>query len=531
MNLMSDQSTADQQKSKIFVRESTGLVKNVSFLDSVALNLSNMSIGGLLGGLGINLFAVSFVFPTLAGVNLVYASVFGFLFSVPQIVLYTMMSRRFPRTGGDYVWVSRNLGGFAGSTLAFMGYTLETAAYLALIVILAVNAIGSVGLNLGRADFFGIAVPSSVPGANSLEQFAVGAALFVILIAVNVLKPKAGYKLVSVMTVAGLVTLFLAISVLLSAGNSGVANFINGLGMKANGQALTFQSIASSYSGSTFDLGATLFIMPVLFAFVYPWLNAAPAVASEIKGRAALRWNVPISALVALGLTTSALATLYFVAGQPFVNASMANPVVVFENGINFWTLAMGVANNSGLALVIGLGWIIWTVSILAYGIIVLSRYLFAQSFDRFLPSKVSYVSPRFGSPVVAHSIDLVLTIALVGVAAYFFEGAASLFGAIAASMIYFAFVGLAGVVYALRKEKGRSKVILTLAGIGNIAVFSGVAWEFFANSTTWGLNRLTYGFIFLSFMIGVAIYLVSKERLRDRGVDISLAYKEIPPE
>ncbi len=528
---MTDQSTAEQQKSKIFVRESTGLVKNVSFLDSITLNLSNMSIGGLLGGLGINLFAVSFVFPALAGVNLVYASVFGFLFSVPQIVLYTMMSRRFPRTGGDYVWVSRNLGGFAGSTLSFMGYTLETGAYLALIVILAVNAIGSVGLSLGRGDFFGIAVPSSVPGANSLEQFVIGAGIFAILIGVNVLKPKAGYKLVSVMTVAGLVTLFLAIGVLLLAGNSGVANFINGLGITDSGKAVTFQSIAASYSGPSFDLGATLFIMPVLFAFVYPWLNAAPAVASEIKGRSALRWNVPISAVVAFGLATSALATLYFVAGQPFVNASMANPLVVFDFGINFWTLAMGVAPNTALAFVIGLGWILWTVSILAYGIIVISRYLFAQSFDRFLPAKVSYVSPRFGSPVIAHSIDLALTIALVGVAAYFFEGAASLFGAIAASMIYFAFIGLAAVVYALRREKGRSRVILTLAGLGNVAVFSGVAWEFFANSGTWGLNTLTYSFIFLSIILGAAIYLGSKEYHKRRGVDISLAYKEIPPE
>jgi hypothetical protein len=84
--------------------------------------------------------------------------------------------------------------------------------------------------------------------------------------------------------------------------------------------------------------------MPVMFAFVYPWLNAAPAVASEIKGRNALRWNVPIAAVLALVLTTASLATLYYVAGQPFVNASMGNPALVFDNGINFFTLAMGVA-------------------------------------------------------------------------------------------------------------------------------------------------------------------------------------------
>ena len=137
--------SATQQKQQVFVRESTGLVKNVSFLDSLSLNISNMSIGGLLGGLGINLITSTAIFPSLAGVNLVVASLFGFLLSVPQIVLYTMMTRRFPRTGGDYVWVSRNLGGFFGSTISFMGYTMETTAYMALVTILAVFAIGGVG--------------------------------------------------------------------------------------------------------------------------------------------------------------------------------------------------------------------------------------------------------------------------------------------------------------------------------------------------------------------------------------------------
>jgi len=524
--------SVSEQKQRVFVRESTGLVKNASFFDTIALNISNMSIGGFLGGLSINLFAVSLIFPTLAGVNLVWASIFGFLLSVPQLVLYTMMSRRFPRTGGDYIWVSRNLGGFAGSVLSFVGYTLETGAYLALIAIFAVNAIGSVGLSLGNGQFFGIAVPSSVPGANSLLQFVIGAVLFAVLIGVNILKPRFGYRLVSILTLVGIATLFLAIGVLFAAGTPGITNFVNSLGMKeANGQAFTYQSISSSYLGPSLNLGATIFVMPVLFAFIYPWLNAAPAVASEIKGKSALRWNVPISALVALVLTTSALAALYAVAGQAFVNAAIANPVATFDYNLNFWTLAMGVANSSALALVMGIGWIAWNVSILGYGIIVLSRYLLAQSFDRFLPARVSYVSPRFGSPVIAHTIDLALTVALIGLAAYFFEGSVSLLGAITASMIYFAFVGLAAVMHAVRKEKGRPKILLILAGVGNIVIFSGVAYQYLANSGTWGLNNLTYTFIALSFVAGIVIYLGSKAYHRRRGIDISLAYKEIPPE
>lgn len=526
---MGDTQKAEQKAPTVFVRESTGLVKNVSFLDSISLNLSNMSIGGLLGGLGINLFGATFIFPSLAGVNLVVASILGFLLSIPQIALYTMMSRRYPRTGGDYVWVSRNLGGFFGSSISFMGYTMETTAYMALVTILAVFAIGGVGLALGHFEYLGLALPANA-GGSSNQQFAVGAALFAVLVGINIFKPKFGYKLVSYLTIIGIAVLVLTIGTLLAAGHSGVVNFINGL-KDASGKPISFDSVAASYTGPSFDLWATLFIMPVIFAFVYPWLNAAPAVASEIKGSRALKWNVPMSAVIAVVLTTSALATMYYVAGQAFTNASIGTAGLVFDNGINFFTLAMGVAPNSIVSLIIGLGWIAWVVAILGYGIIVISRYLLAQSFDRFLPAKLSYVSPRWGSPVVAHAVDLVFTITLIGLATYFYGTVSSLFGAITGSMIYFIFVGVAATVHALRKESGSGKWTLALAGVGNVVVFSFVTYLFVANYSTWGINLLSGGFNVFSIILGAGLYLGARQYLRGRGLDLSMAYKELPPE
>src|SRR5271157_5049704 len=124
-----------EKEPKVFLRESTGLVKNVSALDAIALNLSNMSAGAALATIAFTMVAVN-----TSGTNLVLASVFAFVLSIPQIVVYTIMTRRMPRSGGDYVWVSRALGGFWGSSLAFMGYVLETLAFLALISLAAVEA-------------------------------------------------------------------------------------------------------------------------------------------------------------------------------------------------------------------------------------------------------------------------------------------------------------------------------------------------------------------------------------------------------
>ncbi|MEM0272323.1 MAG: APC family permease [Thermoprotei archaeon] len=507
----------------VFVREATGLVKSASLLDAFSLNISNMSIGALLGVMGLTLVLL----PSTSGVNLVYASILGFLAAIPQIVVYTMMSERVPRTGGDYVWVTRSLGGFLGTSVSFMGYTLETMAYMALIVLSAVFAIGSVGLALGQQGFLGLAVPGNVQGAQPYLQFAVGALIFASLIALNIFKPKAGYRFVTALTAFGVTITIVAIGVLLHAGRSGVAAYINSLGISG----VTYSSLASGYSGPSFNFAATISILPLLAAFVYPWLNAAPAVGGEIKNRRALKLSVPLAALTSFALLTASFATLYYVGGQAFINQALSNPTLVYDYSFNFWTLAMGVAGNTALATLIGLGWIVWNIGILAYGIIVVSRYLFAGSFDRFLPEKLSYVSPKWNSPLVAHIVDLAITVALVGLAAVFYGGFSGLFGAIIASMIYFAFVGVSATIYALRKEKGAAKAALTTAGALNAAVFLYIAYQFLSAPGVWGITSLSEAYVVGTFLAGAAIYTISKRVHTKRGLNIALAYKEIPPE
>ena len=191
----------------------------------------------------------------------------------------------------------------------------------------------------------------------------------------------------------------------------------------------------------------------------------------------------------------------------------------------------MGVSGNQFISTIIGLGWIALNVATVAYAVIVISRYLLAQSFDRFLPAKISYVSPRFGSPIVAHLVDLIITVGLIGIAVLFYTGYTSLYGAIIASMIYFAFVGLAAAVHAVRKENGKSKLLLVIAGIANIIVYSYITYLYLAYPDVWEINSLTYTFVILSAVVSILIYALSKYYHRRKGIDISLAYKELPPE
>ena len=540
----------------VFARDATGLVKNVSFIDSIALNLSNMSIGALLGLIGLSgLLPMWFVGQDLTGVNLVYLAIIAFLVAVPQIVIYTVLTRRYPRAGGDYVFVSRNLGGFVGSVASFVGYTTETTAYLALIALSTVFAIGGVGLFFSSSSSFytGLATPQGAyPNAPASPswQFAIGILIFAILIGINIVKPKAGYRLVSLLTIVGIIALLTAIGTYLAAGSTGVQNYINGVtgnGLFTNSSApsSTFANVvAGSHTGGPggstgFAWGPTIFLLPLIAAFVFPWLNAAPAVAGEIKGKSAVRWNVPISAGLAFIFLISSIGVMYWAGGQAFINGAFSTPAYVYGMpvGFNFWTLAMGLSGNSVVAAFIGLGWIFANLGILAYGIIVISRYLLAQSFDRFLPSTISDVNPRFGSPAKAFIISLVVTVFLVGYAAYNYTtsslgaGTNPLFGAVLASMVYFMIVGAAAIVHAIKKESGITKPILALAGIGNILVFGFISYQFLSYQSMWSINGFTFGWLIGCLLLGVVLFTGSYYYHKRRGVDIGLAYKEIPPE
>ena len=514
----------ERPKTTVFVREATGLVKNVSTLDAIGLNASWMGLGATIALLPL----YTALFPSMSGVNLVYGSIIGFAFVLPQMYIYTVIQRRIPRTGGDYVWMSRQVGGFWGSAIGLTGACLNFIAFVAIIILSAVFAIGSVGLALGNSSFLGLALPGNVSGANPLAQFVLGAVIFALLIVFNIVSPKYAVKTVTVLALVGMAGIVIAIAVLLGAGQTGVANYVSSLGINGT----TYSTVAASYTGPTFAFGSTMLLMPFFFLFMFPWFNMSTIVGSELK-QSARKWSVPMSGITVFVLWTAVMAVLYYVAGLPFVNSALSNSTLVFSYGFNFWTLAMGVSNNVALAYVLGAAWIIWNILFLMVTIVAVSRYILAMSFDRFLPAKFAYVSPRFNSPVVAHLLDLVLAIVLVGATAFYYGQLSALSATAIGPMVFFMFVGISSVLFAARSKKESSKLrsALAVAGTLSAVVFAYVTYLFVVNPSVYGGNTLSYTFLFASFVGGLVIYTVHRARLKKEGLDISLAFKEIPPE
>jgi amino acid transporter len=512
-------------KPTIFVREATGLVKNVSLLDAISMNAAWMGLGATVALLP--LYTV--FFPTMSGVNLVYGSVIGFLFVLPQMYIYTIIQRRVPRTGGDYVWMSRQLGGLFGSAIGLTGACLNFIAFVAILILSAVFSIGSVGVALGYQNFLGLALPGNVPGADPVSQFILGSIIFTILVLINIVSPKYAIRTLTVLVVIGIAGIVLALAVLLYAGQSGVINYVNSLGISNT----TYNSLTTSYTGPTFDFGNTLLLIPFYFLFLFPWFNMSTIAGSELKGKSALRWSVPLSGITVFIIWTVVFAVLYGVAGQPFINVAFSNSTLVFDYGFNFWTLAMGVANNFAVSLSLGIVWIIWNLIFLIVTIMAVARYILALSFDRFLPSKFAYVSPRFNSPAVAHLFDLILAIVLVGATAFYYGQLSALSATAIGPMLFFMFVAIASILYGIRSKSESNSVRagLIVAGLLSALVFAFVSYEFAVLPTIYGGNALSYAFLLISFVGGLILYTADKYYLKRQGIDLSLAFKEIPPE
>lgn len=97
---------------KIYTRDATGLRKEAGPFDIFIYNVNNQNIA----------LGVIFLFGGLAsypGGGFALTVLFATLLVIPIYVVYSRLSADMPRSGGDYVWVSRIMGRKAGPLLGF----------------------------------------------------------------------------------------------------------------------------------------------------------------------------------------------------------------------------------------------------------------------------------------------------------------------------------------------------------------------------------------------------------------------------
>src|SRR3954464_10348939 len=106
---------ASPGEQSLFVRKATGLVRGWSVRDAFIYAAFSINI--------VTLGFVAFSYaPFVPKGSLLWAVAVGGAYLVLQGITYASLIAAMPRAGGDYVWMSRVLGGGIGFVLAIAGW-------------------------------------------------------------------------------------------------------------------------------------------------------------------------------------------------------------------------------------------------------------------------------------------------------------------------------------------------------------------------------------------------------------------------
>ncbi|MFG1705326.1 APC family permease [Nonomuraea sp. M3C6] len=550
-------SSSDRQAG-VFVRNATGLIREVSFFDAFVMNTFGMNVA--VGAVFLFLQAQT----AFSGGNMLLSVVIGtVLMAFTLLRVYAEFAAAMPRSGGDYVFVSRTLHPILGFLLSWsqglwmIFFWIGFNAYFALTfaVPAALATLGSVtgqkvwldmstGL-LAQHELFGITTQWWVLGLGTLITVGFGVLL--------VLGGQRYWRWQKFLfAIAGLSLLVSFILLVFQGGN--ITDGWNDFAGRNGG--LTFDQIIpaaeqAGYTGNnaSFSFLDTLLMLPWVF-FVVGFAQGSAQIGGEIKRASKTQYRAMVGGVLASGLVLALLTIVVTGHVSPQWLGSLgylanAAPDTLglpagLPPGFNF--LAALLTHNVFLLLLIGVGFVIWAVMGTPLSTMQATRYMLAWSLDRTVPQQLGEVSERFHTPVKAIVLCVVTgEIALVALVNW---ANASLLGALLAQILAFIIVALAGVVFPYRlrdvwESAGGKRIlgipVVALAGAGGVLTLGALLIAFIANDTinsTFGVTReLSLWFMSGVIVTGIVWYVAARLINRSRGVDLSLVYREIPPE
>jgi amino acid transporter len=523
-----------------YARQSSGLVRDISPSSNVILNISFVSIP-------LAVLVATQAPASFPGASPFWVTVICAVLCVFPVLLYSLFMAVMPRSGGDYVFMSRTIHPWVGFAANFN----VTAWYL-----LVIAYFGYLLTPFGLSSAFtsiGVATESETlttwgadVAASKGWQFGIGAVALVLTAVVMSFGLRRALKVQRVVFFLSLVGVVLSVILLLLHGRADFVSSVARFGGDYDGVLGAAQK-AGYPGGGGFDLGNTLLAMPLAFAsFGYAIVTsyAGGEVRSpKSSGRSAM--------LIALGVSAVIVAILMALASRTFGNDFLGSATSLSNAGDEaypfgapafFFFFVSMLTTSTPIIVIINLSFVLAIFVALPATFLIATRSLFAWSFDRVLPERLSEVDARTRSPLIANGV--VLAVTLVFLALIVFAGGGfltMLFTAGLAELLTFMVVAIAGIVFPFRRRAlhEASSInrriagipVITLAGVVALAVYA----FFFISLITQdalGANASTgIRATVIIAAIAIALYPISFLVNRRRGVDLGLAFRELPPE
>lgn len=537
-------------KGTLFTRKATGLVRELSIMDAIFLNMNAIVIGPVLT------FVLAYWWVSFRGASVLSALWIAFIPTVALYVVYVLLTAAMPRVGGDYIFISRILHpsiGFAASWNTVVWNIVAFGVWGRYTVTMAISpGLASLGMVTGNETLLNI---SRTIAENNHVAFAVGTIL-VLIIGVILLRgigaTRSYWNILCGIALAGLVVNLIPLALATKADfiqafnqvtKPGAYEAILGIGTQLGALPLpsfswTATLLAVAMAGSGIGWG------------VWSNYNAGEIKEARSISRQMIMMLVPL--LVTMIFWTLIPWLLTRVVGEDFLiainNAYFTDPSLVPLRGVIFpmpYHVVFGsiLSKNVLVTLIICLGNLAWFLGLMPAFIVMFIRNIFAWSFDRLAPEALSDVDERTGVPIKATVLVLVLGEIGVFLWTYFpgiFATQVAFYGA--TFLFTFAITAIAGALFPyLRREQYAATTLAKyrIAGIPLITVVGAIAAIFcifvaYVNFTQPVLgvsNTIQMIVPIIIFGLGFALYFISKAIRKHQKIDLDLIYREIPPE
>lgn len=535
--------------SKLFVRNSTGLVREASAVDATIFNaVISAPIGSTLA------YSIFFTLAAFPGADVAGVLVIAAIINIPVLIMFALLASSMPRVGGDYVWVSRVLSPPLAliSNVAMIFGGLFGAAFFA--KFFALFALGPILAALGvLANNSTLISWGTNFQTNNGYILAAALAMVALQTVILIRGTRSTFRWQNGAFLIAMAGMLLAFLVLLFGSQTDFFNHFNAINQQFHGGTVQDVISKANAQGAGPNLGNLSATLPTLFSIqgFMMWNFWSVYMSGELKSASNRRRQLSImfGALIwdAVLLIIGALL-LFRIAGYNFIYAlnTSPNPAYAIPSGPFYHFLASLVYNAPILTILILGSFLFWSLPSMIANTYMPIRSFFAWSFDRLMPEKLAEVNERTHSPVPAILVANAI-IAAVVIWSVFSNAFQLVLGMIVlAGALAVIIVGVAAIALPYRRpDLYRSSPanvsflgmpLLVIVAVLSILEFVGIliiSTQFPALVMQGNAANVWWIPTFLAALcvLGLVIYYLPRFLRSRQGVNIDFVYRELPPE
>ncbi|HSS62390.1 MAG TPA: amino acid permease [Candidatus Limnocylindrales bacterium] len=537
----------------LFLRNATGLVKAWSTFDAFVYSFWSVNL------ITLGLYGMSFVYTVPDGQALAAILIFGVLTTF-LVVTYAMLVSVMPRTGGDYAWQSRVLGGALGFVLSITGWWFTLFLWAPIYAnILVVQFFSPLAYTLGASGF----------ATWWATQTGIFVSCLIVLAFVSVVVTMGMETYARIQKICfwiGLVGLGVVIVLLLVNDQSSFQTAFNReasslFGTTGNAYQATIDTATKGgFGGSsfgTFAFGPILLLLPWL-AFYLLWPNWGATLYGEVRGAKDIRkpfWSmfwglwvtVALVAVVVLLMVKTFGWNFYQAANSLYWGSLFGGPAPVIPT----WPYPVMFAGwlvdshlfQAALIIVMGLWFFGWAGTLFLSS----TRVIFAAAFDRVLPAWAANISAKRRVPYGSLVLMIVPSIVISAIYAYRPSFTSVFLDATAVLALTFFATCVAAIILPWRRKDLYDASPIAQYKLGGLPVISVVGaisgifllfmlYEWFFNSTNLygtSFQATTNSVIYFAatYVVAIAIYVAARVVRNRQGIDLRRIHHEIPVE